>query len=130
MKKNKATKILLIISLVILVIGFAICFLIGSSISQTNDLAQVVTTIGALLFQVLTAIITVSSIVLIWLIYGLIILIKRIKEGKINWKLFAFICTFILLTITIVLFLFNKNKNNHLSFLSLYPQLKIIQKPE
>lgn len=127
MKKNKTIKILAIVSFVILVLGIIIWFLIGSSISHTNDLAQAISIVSALLFQIIVAIITVSLIALIWLIYGLIMLIKRIKDGKMNWKRFAIISISILLIIAIALILLDKNKENNLATSILqFQQLKII----
>ena len=84
--KNKTTKILCIISIIVFVLGI-LCWLgTNSLINQTDNITFLLSLFGAIALRLLIVAITIGIIAIMWLIYGIIILYKRIKSGSFKWK--------------------------------------------
>ena len=77
--KNKTVKVLAIISITIIIIGILCWFGTDLIINQNDSFALLITLFGALALRLFIVICIVSSISLMWLIYGIIILIKKIR---------------------------------------------------
>lgn len=110
--KNKTTKILLIISLIILGLGIICWFGADSLINETDNVTYLFSIFGMMALKLLVACITGGLISLIWLIYGIIILLKKIKTGQFKYKnLLIIVISFIIIIIlfNVLSSLLNKN---------------------
>lgn len=99
--KNKTTKILTIISVIIIGIGIVCWFGTNSLINETDNIALLFSLFGAIALRLLVVVITVGIIAIMWLIYGIVILCKRIKNGNFKCKNLIFVGSSIVL-VTIV----------------------------
>lgn len=82
--KNKILKLLIIISGLIVLVGILLFCGADSLIDETTSSTTLLSIFGVIAFRIMTIICTVGLVALIWLIYGIVILIKQIKEGKIS----------------------------------------------
>lgn len=110
--KNKTTKILAIISVVILGLGVICWFGTNSLINESDNVALLFSLFGAIALRLLIVSITGGLIGLIWLIYGIIILIKKIKSGQFKYKNFLIVgisLVLIIIAFTTLSSLLNRN---------------------
>ena len=82
--KNKVVKILSIATIIILMIG-TLCF-IGADeiIDEYNTVTHFMSLLGCLTLKLMIIAYTLGIISLIWLIYGVIILVKKIKQRNLK----------------------------------------------
>lgn len=99
--KNKTIKILTIISIIIMGIGIVCWFETNSLINETDDIVLLFSLFGTIALKLLIVSITIEIIVIMWLIYGIVILCKQIKNGNLKYKNLIFIGLLIVL-VTIV----------------------------
>ena len=110
--KNKTTKILTIISLIILGLGIISWFGTDSLVTETDNITSFFSILGMAAFKIFVVSITFGLIGLIWLIYGIIIVLKKINSGQIKYKNFIIVIISLILIIAILkilLSLFNRN---------------------
>ena len=111
--KNKATKVLTVLSVIIIGIGIVCWFGTNSLINETDNIALLFSLFGAIALRLLIVGITIGIIVIMWLIYGIVILCKRIKSGNFKWKNLIFIGVLIvLITIVAIIMAHLLNTNN------------------
>ena len=83
---KKSAKILAIISAIILIIGI-ICFIGTESIvDNSNAITAFFSIFGLIIIRVLIVFITLGSIILMWLIYGIVLFVKKLKTDEKKWK--------------------------------------------
>jgi len=111
--KNKATKVLIALSVIITGIGIVCWFGTNLLINETNNIALLFSLFGATALRLLIVGITIGIITIMWLIYGIVILCKRIKSGNIKWKNLIFIgALIVLITIVAIIIAQLLNTNN------------------
>lgn len=97
--KNKTVKILTIISMIIVVFGILYWFGTDTLINENDSFTFLLSLFGSIALRLLVVICTIGTIALIWLIYGIIILVKKIKKGKFKKRNFVIVLLFGLLVI-------------------------------
>ena len=83
---KKAAKILAIISAVILLIGVISLIATRTIVDDSNLITALFSIFGAIIIQILILSFTLGSIALIWLIFGLVVFIRRLKTDEKKWK--------------------------------------------
>lgn len=78
--KNKTIKILTVISIVIMIIGTMCWFGTDALINESDSFTLLISLFGSIALRLLVVICTIGAIVLIWLIYAIIVLIKKIRQ--------------------------------------------------
>ena len=77
--KNKTPKILAIISVILLIIGAILFIETKSLVSEENVVTAIFSILGVLFLRVIILCGTTGTIALMWLIYGLVHFIKKLK---------------------------------------------------
>ena len=110
--KNKITKILTIITIIIVGIGIVCWFGTNLLINETSNIALLFSVLGAVALRLLIVGTTIGIITLMWLIYGIVVLWKKIRDGEVKWKDFCIVFVLLLIILLIIRLLFTTKTNN------------------
>ena len=110
--KNRITKILLIISLIILGLGITFWFGTNSLVNENDNVPYLFSMFGMVALKLLVICITVGLIGLIWLIYGFLVLIKRIRISQFKYKNLIIFAISLIIIIIMGIVLSSLLKNN------------------
>ena len=111
--KNKTIKILTVISIVIMIIGTMCWFGTDALINKSDSFTLLISLFGSIALRLLVVICTIGAIVLIWLIYAIIVLIKKIRQGDFKKRnlILLVILLFLVLVSSSVLISLVSNRN-------------------
>ena len=116
--KNKTVKILTIISMIIVVFGILCWFGTDTLINENDSFTFLLSLFGSIALRLLVVICTIGAIALIWLIYGIINLAKKITKGDFKKRNFVIVLLFGLLVVVssvTLISLMNRGKINILN---------------
>ena len=109
--KNKVIKILAIVSFIVLLLGTILFFSANTFVDKLlyskDSFMVIIGIMSALALKLLIIFVTFSIISLIWIIYGIVILIKKIKEKGINWKSILLLLLLILVLVSFIVMFYN-----------------------
>ncbi len=105
--KNKTTKILLIISMVIILIGVVGWFGVNSLIDESDNVTLLFSLMGSVALRLLIVVLAFGLIALMWLVYGIVILFKKNKSNGTKFANPSSIIIFLILIMLILSPLFS-----------------------
>ena len=100
--KNKTVKTLTILSVIIMVIGIICWFLTNSLINEIDSITSLFYLFLILGLKLLIVVATIGIVAMIWLIYGIVVLWRQIKNDNFKWKNLIFIGVLMILVIIVV----------------------------
>lgn len=101
--KNKTIKILSIISGIILLMGIICWFGTNPLLDETDTIISLFSVFATIAVRTLIILLTGGIIASIWLIYGIIILFKKIKNNNVKFKNIIVIVILIIIIIRVVI---------------------------